>query len=202
MARSMSQPNLKPALYHLISRFVAGEWFIKSDLEREVYLRLLADALKTSDWKCLAYGVMSNHVHLAVEGGRLARSGWLRDTHSPFGAWINQRNERFGAVFAKKVTTCSVDPNELSTVIAYIHNNPVRAGIVGTASESTWTSHRAYLGIAPTPRWLEVERGLALMGVGDRDEFNRLVQKEAERPRESRRRRGRPKSSKLTSGGK
>ena len=42
-------------------------------------------------------------------------------------------------------------------LIRYVHNNPVRAGVVERASESDWSSHRAYLGLAPTPDWLATD---------------------------------------------
>ena len=47
---------------------------------------------------------------------------------------------------------------------AYVHNNPVRFGLVREASASTWTSHRAWMGLEPPPPWLAVDRGLLLSG--------------------------------------
>jgi hypothetical protein len=40
------------------------------------------------------------------------------------------------------------------SLLRYVHNNPVRAGIVERASESSWSSHRAYLGLEFCPPWL------------------------------------------------
>jgi hypothetical protein len=42
-------------------------------------------------------------------------------------------------------------------LIRYVHNNPVRAGLVERASESGWSSHRAYLGLEACPPWLSTE---------------------------------------------
>jgi hypothetical protein len=39
-------------------------------------------------------------------------------------------------------------------LIRYVHNNPVRAGLAARASESSWSSHRAYLGLEACPSWL------------------------------------------------
>jgi hypothetical protein len=188
----MSHPALTPTVYHLISRFVAGEWFVKSDLERNTYLVLLGHALRTSDWKCLAFAIMSNHIHLCVMAGRSSRSGWLRNANAPFGAWINARNDRFGAVFANGMLTCPVASDDVAKVIAYIHNNPVRAGVVGSARDSTWTSHRAYLGTSAPQKWLRVDLGFALMRVDDPQTFDKFVEQEASRPRQLQRGRGRP----------
>lgn len=188
----MSHGPLSPATYHVISRFVAGEWFIETDRERNMYLRLLGESLRTSDWRCIAYAVMSNHIHLGMVAGRSSRTRWLRNAHSPFGEYINRRRDRFGAVFAKGIVSCPVEPNAVASVIAYIHNNPVRAGVEPTARESTWTSHRAYLGLCSAPPWLHVDLGYELMHITAPDDFDRLVNAEAGRPRQQRRRRGRP----------
>jgi len=189
----MSHLTSSPTVYHLISRFVGGEWFIESDLERDTYRFTLGDALRTSDWTCIAYAVMSNHIHLGMIAGTSRRSTWLRNAHAPFGEWINRRRERFGSVFAKGVFADAVDPAHVKTVLAYIHNNPVRAGIERTASDSTWTSHRAYMGICKAPAWLDVERGLELMDMQSADAFDQWVRDESARPRTPRPKRGRPK---------
>ena len=49
------------SLHHVISRFVDREWFFASDVERARYLALLGRALSTTDWRCVAYCLMSNH---------------------------------------------------------------------------------------------------------------------------------------------
>jgi hypothetical protein len=57
-----------------------------------------------------------------------------------------------------------VEPADALYLISYHHNNPVRAKVVTSAIESTWTSHRAYLGRAERPSWLDIELGLSLAG--------------------------------------
>lgn len=169
-------------VYHLISRFVDRDWFIKSEQEREDYLRLLGRALTTSDWRCLAYAVMSNHVHLAAIAGMQPLDTWIRRVHSPFADAMNRAYDRIGPMFVRGPKALAVEPSAVGNVIAYIHNNPVRAELVDDASKSSWTSHRAYLGLARVPSWLHVDEGLALAGcdaaafhawVGDpaRDDF-------------------------------
>ena len=43
------------------------------------------------------------------------------------------------------------------SLLRYVHNNPVRAGVVDRASDSNWSSHRAYLGLEESPKWLATE---------------------------------------------
>jgi REP element-mobilizing transposase RayT len=183
----------RPTVYHLIFRFVGGEFFIEGDHERDTYVRLLGEALRNCDWKCIAYAVMSNHIHLGMVAGLTPRSEWLREVHSPFGAWINKRKERIGSVFTKIPKTRAVHRDEVAAVVAYIHNNPVRAAVVAKARESSWTSHNAYLGTAEPPDWLHIEMGRALMRIEGSSTFDEFVNSEARRPRNAPPKRGRPR---------
>jgi hypothetical protein len=62
------------------------------------------------------------------------------------------------------VRVCTPNGPSGAALVAYIHNNPVRAGVVSDPANSAWTSHRAYLGLATPPTWLDVEQGLRLCG--------------------------------------
>lgn len=175
MTRRPRQHIEPETVHHVIARFVASEWFIRSTEERRTYLHLLGEALSHSSWRCLAYAVMSNHIHLAMLAGVEPIATWSREVHGPFAEWINERRERIGPVFVRGPKSLRVRPDGVATVMGYIHQNPVRAGVVGQASESDWTSHRAYLGTAKVPEWLDVERGLALSRFSSSEELDRWL---------------------------
>lgn len=162
-------------VYHLISRFVAHEWFIREEEERRQYLHLLGVAMRQSDWSCLAYGVMSNHIHLAMVAGHDPLASWVRLVHAPFAEWMNRRRGRIGAVFARGPSDHGVHPQAVAKLIAYIHNNPVRAKVVAHAADSDWTSHRAYLGLSSRPEWLNIDEGFARAGFANPRDFDDWV---------------------------
>jgi hypothetical protein len=87
---------------------------------------------------------------------------------------MNSRHDRIGSMFVRGPKALHVNRDGVGNVIAYIHNNPVRAGVVGAARESMWTSHRGYLDVAP-PAWLHVQEGLALSGFADANAFDEWV---------------------------
>ena len=162
-------------LYHVICRFADGAWFLRGAPERAAYLRWLGYAMQRSDWRCLGYALMSNHIHLAMVAGDESLASWAKRAHSPFSQWVNERFERFGHVFAHRPKDFAVLPENEAMLLAYIHNNPVAAGVCGAARDSAWTSHRAYLGLARRPRWLDVELGLARCGFDGGESFDRFV---------------------------
>jgi REP element-mobilizing transposase RayT len=148
-------------VHHLIWRFVDHRWFFESSEERATYLRWLGRALIETDWRCIAYAIMSNHIHLAAVAGNEPLARWSRRVNTPFAKWLNDRNGRIGPVFANRANDWAVADTKIANVLAYIHNNPVRASVTKYARDSDWTSHRSYLsGIGP--RWLHIDEGLAL----------------------------------------
>jgi len=174
-------------VYHLISRFVDRDWYITHDRHRECYLQLLARSLSDTDWKCLSYAVMSSHVHLATIAGREPLDSWIRRVHSPFADAMNKENDRIGSMFVRGPKAFRTPADRVASLLAYIHNNPVRAKVVRTAAASDWTSHRAYVGLAGRPRWLHVDEGLTLAGLSSPDDFDAWVTREPGDPTRDRR---------------
>lgn len=166
---------LPGVFYHCIWRFVDSAWFFESAEERDFYLYLLGRALERSGWRCLAYALMSNHIHLGLIAGARPMHSWTIAVNSPFAAWMNKRHRRRGPVFADRAKDHRVLPAHEGSVIAYIHNNPVKAGVVARAQQSSWTSHRAYVGLERAPAWLGVAEGLARGGFENPQRFDAWV---------------------------
>jgi len=169
--------NVQGVVYHLIWRFVDKRYFVAGWRERSRYLHLLGEALQHTDWLCFAYAVMSNHIHLAMLAGRDPMSSWTRRVNSPFATWMNERVQRIGPVFAQGAKDFAIGSAREASLLAYIHRNPVRAGIAKRASESSWTSHRFFVGRAKPPPWLRVGEALARIGMTP-TEFGRWVDQE------------------------
>lgn len=174
MART-PRSNRPGTVYHHISRLVDRGWFITDSKDRALYVKLLGRAIAMSDWILLAYAVMSNHIHLLTVAGQQRFEDWIRRVHSPFARWMNARNGGLGQKFVRGPTDYAVPPERVARVIAYIHNNPVRAAVVDDPRASSWTSHQAYVGIVPAPPWLDVGEGLRRAGFADVTAFDRFV---------------------------
>jgi hypothetical protein len=158
-------------VFHVISRFVAKQWLMKSVAERNMYMTEVGLAIRDTDWRCFAFALMSSHTHLAFVAGSDALVSWMRPAHNHFANWLNLRLERIGAVFVRGPNVIGVQPEGVAKLISYIHGNPVRAGVVSRAEQSDWTSHRAYIGSGPRPPWLDVSLGLQLAGFPDGASF-------------------------------
>lgn len=150
--------------HHLISRFVNKAFRMTGSVERCAYLARVPRVLKHCDWSPFAYGLMSSHTHWGAVGGSRPSSSFIHPLHSGYANWLNRHQGTLGPVFAERHRSDVCSEHAVAALIAYIHNNPVRAGVAVDAASSTWTSHRAYLGLAEKPPWLDVERGLSMCG--------------------------------------
>ncbi len=171
--------NVPGIVHHLIWRFVDRDWYFTDDVERARYRDWLGRALRDSDWRCLAYALMSNHIHVALVAGNEPLARWSRRVNAPFAVWMNERRQRLGPLFADRARDFVVAPGRTAMLLAYIHNNPVRGGVVGVPADSKWTSHRAYLGLEAAPPWLHVDDGLARASFDTGSDFDAYVRGEA-----------------------
>lgn len=180
------EPN---TVVHIISRFVDRSFRLTEETERHRYLRCVSRALKRSDWRPLAYALMSSHIHWVMVAGTAPPHRLLQPAHTGFAQWLNRRQGRFGPVFASRFRAIQVRGDNALALIGYVHNNPVRAGVVTCATKSRWTSHRAFIGLGPRPEWLDVAAAFDLCGLRDDDEGRRefagFVSSRAAEPRQA-----------------
>ena len=157
--------HLPDGLFHIISRAIDRRFLFDGLAERRRYVELLGAASKHSDARVLAWCIMSNHVHLVVQAGKQPLSRLMKSVHVGYANWKNHRDGRIGPIFSERCKAVLVDADEyLLELVRYVHLNPVRAGLVASPRESSWSSHRTYVGLAPSPAWLHTSALLGLFG--------------------------------------
>jgi len=176
------------SVQHLISRFVNREFLFDAPDAREEYLSRAARSFERCDWVPIGYALMSSHVHWIAIAGSDSSDMLMRSLHGGFSGWLNRSTGRLGPVFADRHRNVECESKTAIAMLAYVHNNPVRAGVVVDPAVSPWTSHRAYIGVAAAPDWLRVERGLSLCGLepcaAGRNAFHKYVMQRANEPRQ------------------
>jgi len=155
------------AVHHVIARFVDRSWQLVGEQERAQYLTRLSIGMRRAGWRLVGYALMSNHIHLLAVASDRPLEAWAKPVHVGMAQWLNRRFGRLGPVFAGRPYCERIAPDAVCIVLAYLHNNPVRARVVASATDSTWTSHRAYLGLDIAPACLDVPYGLMLAGFID-----------------------------------
>jgi REP element-mobilizing transposase RayT len=161
------------AIYHVMSRGDRREDIYLDDVDRQDYLKTLAEACQKTGFQVHAYCLMRNHFHLVIEtpnANLVAGMAWLLSTYT---IRLNHRHKLFGHVFSGRYKALLVDGDGsgyLRTVGDYVHLNPVRAGLVAAGDRLPaypWSSLGWYLA-APEhrPHWLRADRLLGEHGIG------------------------------------
>jgi len=176
------------SVQHLIARCVNTDFLLDTRGARAHLLGKLGEKLHRHDCRLLAYSVMSSHLHLAALIGKLPLDRVLQGLLCSVAMRINLVRDRIGHAFANRFTNKLVPRDCTGYLVAYIHNNEQRANIVDSPQASRWSSHRAYVGLAPQPDWLDVKLGLELSGFEDtaegRRQFHEFVVSRSGDPRQ------------------
>jgi len=151
--------NLVPGgIYHVYNRVSRGQHVFRKDEEADRLEDLFSTTKKRDDFQILAWCVMSNHYHLALRMGEVSLSRSMRTIHHRFSQSYNGRHRVFGPFWQGRYRAKFVDDDEyLRQLIAYIHLNPVTAGVLKDASKYRWCGHREVLGRAVGRRLVDIE---------------------------------------------
>ena len=88
-----------------------------------------------------------------------------KDLTGRFSQDLNRRYSWDGPVFRGRFRNrVASDDAYWAHLLAYVHLNPVRAGLVSRPAQAPWTSHGAYVGARTCPNWLTTDELLGLHG--------------------------------------
>ena len=160
MASNMARPlrvHLPGLLYHVMSRGNNKEPIFIDDDDYSGYLTRLEAATARFGVACLAFCLLPNHVHLLLRPAHLTISRMMQQLNSGYCQTFNRRHGHIGHVLQGRFLARLVD-SELYRwrVVRYIVRNPVAAGLVQTPEAWPWSSFGATAGLAPIPRFLDV----------------------------------------------
>jgi putative transposase len=148
-------------VHHVFARGNGRRPIFLDDADHRLYLAMLGRVVARSQWRCLAFCLMENHIHLLVETPKPNLGAGMQQLHGRFAQRFNQRHTRSGHVFQGRYGSVPVRTDEhLWTTVAYIVANPVAAGLCRAPDDWPWSSHRAVLGDEVVP-WLDVARLLS-----------------------------------------
>jgi REP element-mobilizing transposase RayT len=147
-----------PGVHHVWARGNNRDAIFVDDVDRRDYLATLGRVVERMRWRCLAYCLMDNHVHLLVEIGESTLAKGMQRLHGPYSQTYNERHGRSGHVFERRYGSRLVTSDEqLWWTIAYIAHNPVEAGLCRSPDDWRWGSHAAMVA-GRAPRWLAIDR--------------------------------------------
>ena len=129
--------------YHIMMRGIDKDFIYQSSNDKAYIVKLLKEDDKLD---LAAYCVMDNHLHLVLQGESMALAQSLRKINIKYAMHYNFVHDRVGHVFQNRYRSEIVASDRYFThLIRYVHNNPVKAGLVAEARQYLWSSYSEYL---------------------------------------------------------
>lgn len=145
----------KSGVYHIMLRGNERKDIFKSDEQKRYFNDCMILKQQEMRFSVYAYCIMNNHVHIALqsEGNDIAII--MKGIAIRYAFFYNTKHQRVGHVFQDRYKSETVeDDRYLLAVIRYIHNNPVKAGMVAKPGDYPWSSYSDYLKQSTTDQGL------------------------------------------------
>lgn len=157
------------ALYHVTSRGNGREDIYLDDSDRELFMVVLGEACGLFNWTVHAWCLMSNHYHLLVETPDSNLSRGMRYLNGVYTQRFNRTHSHVGHLFQGRFKAILVEKEAHMLELArYVVLNPVRAGMVESAEQWSWSSYPAMVGLSGCPEWFDREWLLGNFGESNR----------------------------------
>lgn len=140
-ARKISCSNI----YHAMLRGINRQVICEEDADRRVFMMALKECKDVSGFKLHAFCLMPNHVHLLIEPAGEPLELIFKRLGVKYVGWFNRKYDRAGHLFQDRFRSENVEDNlYFMTVLRYILQNPMKAGMESQPGSYPWSSYLAY----------------------------------------------------------
>ncbi|MBM3163483.1 MAG: hypothetical protein FJZ79_09290 [Chlorobi bacterium] len=154
-------------LHHVMMRGIEQGSIVRDDSDRTEFLRRMGLLAKTSGTSIYAFALMTNHAHILLKSGSIGLSLYMRRLLSGYAQYFNRRHKRVGHLFQNRYKSVICEEEAyFDKLVAYIHLNPLRAGLVSSLRELAlypWGGHAVIMKKVRCD-WLEREYVLHCFG--------------------------------------
>ncbi|MFH1714842.1 MAG: transposase [Elusimicrobiota bacterium] len=133
------------AYYHIIVRGHRKESIFYTDIDRITFLKNLQETKDKYSLEIYAFVLMDNHYHLLLETKKGELSKAMHNLNTSYANWFKKKNNLVGSIFQGRYKGILIeDEKYMLAVSAYIHLNPIRAGIINYGNMYKWSSYMNY----------------------------------------------------------
>lgn len=162
-------------IYHVMLRGINQQQIFEDEEDYEKYLQIIYDCKRISEFEVYAYCIMGNHVHLLLREGKESLEQVFKRIGGRFVYWYNIKYQRIGHLFQDRFKSEPVETDVyLLTVLRYIHQNPIKAGLCNHLKDYKYSSYSEYMG---KPYVIDSQRIFALISKEDFEAYNNIPTK-------------------------
>ncbi|HHV72898.1 MAG TPA: hypothetical protein GXX38_09895 [Clostridia bacterium] len=142
-----ARKRAKSGIYHVMLRGINRQNIFEDDEDRRKLLKIIGHFKLVSNYELFSYCLMNNHFHLLIKENSESISMIIKRIAGSYVHWYNSKYERCGHLFQERFKSEAVDSSKyFLTVLRYIHQNPVKAGLSEDVGKFKWSSYGEYLG--------------------------------------------------------
>ena len=148
------KPRIDLAGYHhVINRGVNRSEVFQDKDDYEIFLKIVCKACRTYKVVLHDYCLMSNHFHLLIETSRENLSDVMKQINGNYAIYANKKQKRSGHFWQGRYYSRYINSDEYYyTLIRYIEQNPIVAGVVKSVKEYPYTLGSVIAnGVTPIP---------------------------------------------------
>ncbi len=136
------------AIYHVYCRVARGEFIFDDHDEAIEFIEHLRTVRDLDRWTVFAWCLMGNHYHLVLKTDDISLWRSMARLQGSFSRNYNRRHRLLGRLWQSRYRARVIDTEEyFRQVVAYVHLNPVAAGLVDDPANHLFSGHRELIGI-------------------------------------------------------
>jgi len=156
-------------VYHIMARGNEKKVIFNDKEDRKTFLDIIGRGKEKYGFELYGFCLMDNHFHLLIKDRDNRLSEIMKTINTSYAVYYNRKYDRVGHLFQDRFKSETVlNDRQLIAVLRYIHNNPIKAGIVSGLDEYEWSSYKYY--ISPAKKNIPVDCDF-ILGIfeGERD---------------------------------
>lgn len=145
MARQ-ARKRSESGIYHTMLRGINQQNIFEEPSDYYFFLQALQECREVCNVELYAYCLMGNHLHLLVKTLDDDLESFFKRLAGKYVYYFNVKYQRVGHLFQDRFKSEPVDTDAyFLTVIRYIHQNPVKAGICKKVEQYPYSSYAEYV---------------------------------------------------------
>jgi len=144
----MRRVKSETGIYHVVLRGINKQTIFEDEEDNEKFLVTVKRYKEQSGYQLLAYCLMGNHIHLLIKTGVEELGQIFRRIGASYVYWYNRKYDRTGHLFQDRYKSEAVETDHyMFAVLRYIHQNPLKAGMVNHIVDYPYSSYAEYIGL-------------------------------------------------------
>jgi len=145
MPRKARKPS-ETGIYHVMLRGIDRQQIFEDTEDYDHFLDIIQDCRNNCEFDLFAYCLMGNHVHMLLKVGIEPLETIFKRIGGRYVYYYNVKYKRTGHLFQDRFKSEPVEDDAyFLTVLRYIHQNPVKAGLCAKVADYPYSSFAEYL---------------------------------------------------------